>query len=132
MEKRVEIDAKIEAASMNAAAISALLDEQLANDDLIAERYRGIRPAPGYPACPDHRGKRTIFEVLDVEREIGVQLTESCAMTPTAAVSGFWFAHPEARYFGVGRIDDDQLREYAQRTGTSVDDAAHWLAPLLR
>jgi 5-methyltetrahydrofolate--homocysteine methyltransferase len=106
-------------------------DEQLDNDELIGERYRGIRPAPGYPACPDHRTKRSIFELLEVPERIGVQLTESCAMTPTASVSGMLFAHPDAAYFGVGRIDEDQLADYAERTGTSVDEARRWLAPVL-
>ena len=104
--------------------------EQLGNDDLIAENYVGIRPAPGYPACPDHTEKQTIFRVLDVERAIGVQLTESCAMWPSAAVSGWYFGHPKAKYFGVGKVYRDQLEDYAARKGWSVDEAEKWLSPV--
>jgi len=103
----------------------------LANADLIAEVYRGIRPAPGYPACPDHLGKRIIMALLDGERTAGVTLTESCAMLPTAAVSGWYFAHPEASYFGVGRMGRDQLEDYALRQGLSLDEAERWLRPNL-
>jgi len=103
-------------------------DEELSNDDLIAERYRGIRPAPGYPACPDHTEKRTIFSVLDAEAAIGMQLTESYAMQPASSVSGLYFAHPEVRYFGLGRIGPDQLADYARRKGWSAEEAANWLA----
>ena len=106
-------------------------DESLSNDDLIFERYQGIRPAPGYPACPDHTEKRTIFTLLDAERRLGMTLTESCAMTPASSVSGIYFAHPEARYFGVGRIGTDQLADYAKRKAWSLDQARHWLAPNL-
>jgi len=106
-------------------------EEDLSNEDLIAERYRGIRPAPGYPACPDHTEKRTIFELLDAETAIGVSLTESCAMTPASSVSGLYFAHPDARYFGLGRIGPDQLSDYAARKGWTLEEAAHWLAPNL-
>ncbi len=105
-------------------------DEALGNDDLIRERYAGIRPAPGYPAQPDHTEKRTIFGLLDAG-EIGVALTESCAMTPAAAVSGLYFAHPEARYFAVGRIGRDQVQDYAGRKGWTLEEAERWLAPLL-
>jgi 5-methyltetrahydrofolate--homocysteine methyltransferase len=105
-------------------------DEALANADLIAEAYRGIRPAPGYPACPDHTAKRQIFELLDAER-IGMTLTESCAMLPTAAVSGWYFAHPEAAYFGVGRVARDQIEDYAARKGWHPTEAERWLAPNL-
>ena len=101
------------------------------NDELIRERYQGIRPAPGYPACPDHTEKRTIFELLDVETEIGVSLTESCAMTPAASVSGLYFSHPESRYFGVRRIGDDQVVDYATRKGLDVDEVRRWLAPVI-
>ncbi|MEM7340859.1 MAG: methionine synthase [Actinomycetota bacterium] len=101
------------------------------NDELIRERYQGIRPAPGYPACPDHTGKRTIFSLLDSEGRIGVSLTESYAMTPAASVSGLYFAHPESRYFGVRRIGDDQVADYAERQGLSVDEVRRWLAPVL-
>ena len=106
-------------------------DEQLSNDELIAEKYTGIRPAPGYPACPDHTEKHKLWKLLDVESSIGLRLTESYAMVPTAAVSGFYFAHPDARYFSVGKIDRDQLASYAQRKGMSIDEAERWLAPNL-
>jgi 5-methyltetrahydrofolate--homocysteine methyltransferase len=103
-------------------------DEELSNADLIAERYRGIRPAPGYPACPDHTEKGTIFSVLDAEAAIGMKLTDSYAMQPASSVSGLYFAHPEARYFGLGRIGPDQLADYARRKGWSAEEAANWLA----
>ena len=106
-------------------------DESLENDALIAETYQGIRPAPGYPACPDHTEKHTLFELLGVEQAIGVSLTESFAMTPGASVSGWYFAHPEARYFGVGRVGRDQLEEYASRKGWTVSEAERWLSPNL-
>ncbi|MGV3524692.1 MAG: methionine synthase [Candidatus Sericytochromatia bacterium] len=105
-------------------------DEQLTLQDLIKERYRGIRPAPGYPACPDHSEKRKLFALLQAE-EMGVQLTEHCAMYPAAAVSGFYFAHPESRYFSVGRIGRDQLADYAARKGWSLAEAENWLRPSL-
>ena len=106
-------------------------DEALDNDALIREQYQGIRPAPGYPACPDHREKRTIFQLLDAEREAGIVLTESFAMVPTAAVSGLYFWRPEAEYFGVGKIGRDQVEDYAARTGQSLKDTERWLAPNL-
>jgi 5-methyltetrahydrofolate--homocysteine methyltransferase len=106
-------------------------DESLTNEDLIAERYRGIRPAPGYPACPDHSEKRTIFTLLDVEDSIGIHLTENCAMTPLASVSGYYFAHPDATYLSVGRIDRDQVGDYADRKGMSVAEVERWLGPNL-
>ncbi len=105
--------------------------EQLSNDDLIAEKYRGIRPAPGYPACPDHLDKRTLWKVLQVEEKIGLTLTESMAMWPAAAVSGYYLAHPLAKYFGVGKIDKDQVEDYAQRRGISLKEAEKWLSPTL-
>jgi 5-methyltetrahydrofolate--homocysteine methyltransferase len=105
--------------------------ETLSNEDLIAERYRGIRPAPGYPACPDHTEKGKLWELLDVERGIGLRLTESFAMYPTAAVSGFYFAHPDARYFAVGKIDRDQVESYAARKNMTVAEVEKWLAPNL-
>ena len=105
-------------------------DEQLGNDQLIAEAYRGIRPAPGYPACPDHRAKLDLFRVLAAE-EIGMGLTESLAMTPASSVSGFYLAHPEARYFNVGKIGQDQLEDWAARQGLNLDEARRALAPLL-
>jgi 5-methyltetrahydrofolate--homocysteine methyltransferase len=106
-------------------------DEDLPNDALIAEKYRGIRPAPGYPACPDHTEKATLFELLDCEAALGIRLTESFAMTPASSVSGWYFAHPEARYFGVGRIGKDQVEDYAARKGWSLEEAERWLAPNL-
>jgi 5-methyltetrahydrofolate--homocysteine methyltransferase len=106
-------------------------DEDLTNDQLIGEQYKGIRPAPGYPACPDHLEKETIWELLDVENAIGVTLTESLAMWPAASVSGYYFAHPEAKYFGVGKITKEQLEEYAQRKGIAIEKAEKWLAPNL-
>jgi len=107
-------------------------DEDLDNDALIRESYRGIRPAPGYSACPDHTEKRTLFRLLDAEANAGVTLTDSLAMTPAASVSGLYIAHPDARYFGVGRIGDDQLADYAERKGMGIDEAARWLAPNLK
>jgi len=104
--------------------------EQLDNEALIAEQYRGIRPAPGYPACPDHLVKRELFRVLDPEA-IGMGLTESMAMTPAASVSGFYFAHPEASYFNVGRIGEDQLKDWAARCALDEATAQRALAPLL-
>ncbi len=106
-------------------------DEDLSNNDLIAEQYRGIRPAPGYPACPDHTEKATLWTLLDVEASIGLRLTESYAMYPTAAISGFYFAHPDAKYFAVGKIDRDQVSSYAERKGVSLVEAERWLAPNL-
>ncbi len=106
-------------------------DEDLSNEDLIAERYSGIRPAPGYPACPDHTEKLTLFRLLDAPATTGVELTESLAMTPASSVSGWYFAHPEARYFGVGKIERDQVEDYARRKGMAVEEAERWLAPNL-
>jgi 5-methyltetrahydrofolate--homocysteine methyltransferase len=106
-------------------------DEALDNAALIRERYRGIRPAPGYPACPDHSEKGPLFALLGATERIGVSLTESFAMTPTAAVSGYYLAHPQARYFGVGKIGRDQLADYARRRGEAEAEAARWLAPNL-
>ncbi len=106
-------------------------EENLDNAELIKEKYRGIRPAPGYPACPDHTEKRTLFNLLEAEERIGVQLTEHFAMLPTAAVSGWYFSHPEARYFAIGKINKDQVEDYAARKGMSVKDAERWLSPNL-
>ena len=106
-------------------------DEALSNDDLIAERYQGIRPAPGYPATPDHLAKATLFDLLDAEAQADIHLTESMAMLPTAAVSGIYLWHPESHYFGIGRMGADQLADYARRAGMPVEDAARWLAPNL-
>jgi 5-methyltetrahydrofolate--homocysteine methyltransferase len=105
--------------------------EGLTNAELIAERYRGIRPAPGYGCQPDHTEKRTIFDLLDAPARVGIELTESCAMTPGASVCGLYLSHPQARYFGVGRIDPDQLADYAGRKRWSIDEARRWLAPIL-
>ncbi|PST84243.1 methionine synthase [Pedobacter yulinensis] len=105
--------------------------ENLSNEDLIKEQYAGIRPAPGYPACPDHTEKETLFNLLDAEKQIGLRLTESYAMYPTAAVSGYYFAHPESRYFGLGKITRDQVADYAQRKGMTLEEAERWLAPNL-
>ncbi|HET9693164.1 MAG TPA: vitamin B12 dependent-methionine synthase activation domain-containing protein, partial [Steroidobacteraceae bacterium] len=106
-------------------------EERFTNDQLIREDYRGIRPAPGYPACPDHTEKGTLWRLLDVESRAGIRLTENYAMHPTAAVSGFYFAHPEAKYFQVGKIDADQVTDYARRKGWSSAEAERWLAPIL-
>ena len=106
-------------------------DEDLTNDDLIKESYKGIRPAPGYPACPDHLEKETIWELLEVEKLIGVTLTESLAMWPAAAVSGYYFANPEAKYFGLGKITDDQVTDYATRKEITKEKARKWLHPTL-
>ena len=103
----------------------------MTNEELIREKYRGIRPAPGYPACPDHTEKRTLFDLLQVEKHAGITLTESFAMLPAASVSGFYFAHPEARYFAVGKIGEDQVKDYARRKGMDVSMIERWLAPNL-
>ncbi len=105
-------------------------DEALSRDDVIAEKYRGIRPAPGYPAQPDHTEKGTLFKLLESER-IGVKLTESFAMWPSAAVSGLYFSHPQSHYFGIGKIERDQIEDYAKRKGWSVAECERWLAPIL-
>jgi 5-methyltetrahydrofolate--homocysteine methyltransferase len=105
--------------------------ERLTNDDLIREKYRGIRPAPGYPACPDHTEKRTLFDLLQVERHTGITLTESFAMLPAAAVSGWYFAHPEAKYFAVGKIGRDQVEDYARRKRMDLPTIERWLSPNL-
>jgi 5-methyltetrahydrofolate--homocysteine methyltransferase len=105
-------------------------DEKLDNDALIAEKYRGIRPAFGYPACPDHSEKRRLFELVGAA-SAGMSLTESCAMTPAASVSGLYFCHPEARYFNLGKIGRDQLEDYAKRKGENVVEAERWLGPNL-
>ena len=105
--------------------------ETLSNEDLIKESYKGIRPAPGYPACPDHLEKETIWQLLDVEKIIGVKLTESMAMWPASAVSGYYFANPEAKYFGLGKITDDQVTDYAVRKGITKEKARKWLHPAI-
>jgi 5-methyltetrahydrofolate--homocysteine methyltransferase len=105
--------------------------ERLTNDDLIRERYRGIRPAPGYPACPDHTEKRLLFDLIQAEQNAGITLTESFAMLPAASVSGFYFAHPEAKYFAVGKIGRDQVEDYARRKGMDFRSVERWLGPNL-
>ena len=106
-------------------------EEQLSNEQLIKEEYKGIRPAPGYPACPDHTEKYKLFELLGGETATGITLTESLAMYPASSVCGWYFAHPESKYFGVGKIQRDQLEDYAQRKGMSIDEATKWLRPIL-
>ena len=104
--------------------------EQLSNEDMIAEKYRGIRPAPGYPACPDHTEKGPLFALLRAD-QAGMTLTENYAMLPSASVCGFYIAHPEARYFAVGKIGEDQAQDYARRKLLGVDETERWLAPVL-
>ncbi|GAA4313340.1 methionine synthase [Nibribacter koreensis] len=106
-------------------------EESLSNEELIKEKYQGIRPAPGYPACPDHTEKTTLFQLLDVEKHTGITLTESLAMYPTAAVSGMYFAHKQSRYFGLGKIEKDQVVDYAKRKGMTVEETERWLSPNL-
>lgn len=106
-------------------------DEQLDNEAIIAEKYQGIRPAPGYPACPEHSEKATLFQLLDAEKATGCSLTDSFAMWPASAVSGWYFAHPESRYFGLGKIDRDQVEDYADRKGWDMTTAERWLRPTL-
>jgi 5-methyltetrahydrofolate--homocysteine methyltransferase len=106
-------------------------DEDLGNEDLIAERYTGIRPAPGYPACPEHTEKGLLWDLIDPEANAGMTLTESYAMLPVSAVSGWYFAHPQSRYFGLGKVNRDQVEDYARRKGWSVAEAERWLAPNL-
>lgn len=106
-------------------------EESLDNDALIKESYAGIRPAPGYPACPEHSEKRTLFDLLEVEKNIGITLTDSYAMYPTSSVSGFYFGHPESKYFGLGKIGEDQVKDYARRKGVSMAQAEKWLSPNL-
>jgi 5-methyltetrahydrofolate--homocysteine methyltransferase len=106
-------------------------DEALGNEDLVAEKYRGIRPAPGYPACPDHTEKSTLFTLLDATKNAGIELTESFAMYPASAVSGWYFSHPESQYFVVGRITKQQVEDYAKRKGWTLAEAERWLAPSL-
>jgi 5-methyltetrahydrofolate--homocysteine methyltransferase len=106
-------------------------DEKLTLEEMLAVKYKGIRPAPGYPACPDHTEKRVLFDILDAEAALGVGLTENFAMTPPASVSGYIFSHPASSYFNIGKINRDQLAEYASRKKMTVDEAARWLAPNL-
>ncbi|MCK5922376.1 MAG: methionine synthase, partial [Methylococcales bacterium] len=106
-------------------------DENLPNEVLIKEDYQGIRPAPGYPACPDHTEKSTLFSLLDAQAKTGIELTDSYAMYPTAAVSGWYFSHPDARYFNLGKIAKDQVEDYAQRKGLTTAEVERWLSPSL-
>jgi 5-methyltetrahydrofolate--homocysteine methyltransferase len=106
-------------------------DENLTNEQLIKEEYKGIRPAPGYPACPDHTEKIKLFELLNATENIGVELTESLAMNPPASVCGWYFGHPQSHYFGLGKIAKDQLKDYAERKGMSIEEAERWLRPNL-
>jgi 5-methyltetrahydrofolate--homocysteine methyltransferase len=106
-------------------------DEALTTEELVAEKYRGIRPAPGYPSQPEHTEKATLFKLLDAEKHIGVSLTSSYAMSPAASVSGLYLAHPDAIYFALGRIERDQVEDYARRKGWDVKTAERWLAPVL-
>lgn len=106
-------------------------NENLTNEELVSEKYIGIRPAPGYPACPDHTEKRTLFNLLEVEKNTGIVLTDSFAMYPTAAVSGLYFSHPESKYFGLGKINKDQVADYAQRKGMNLEIMERWLSPNL-
>ena len=105
-------------------------NEETSNEDLIKEKYDGIRPAPGYPACPDHLEKKTIWKLLSVEDRIGVKLTESLAMWPAASVSGYYFGNKKAKYFGIGKIDKDQMTDYSKRRGISFKEAVKWLNPI--
>ncbi len=104
------------------------IQEDLSNDELIGEKYRGIRPAFGYPACPDHTLKRRLFELLDATAQTGISLTESFAMLPAASVSGLYFAHPGSRYFSIDRVSRDQIEDYARRMDVSVREAERWLS----
>ncbi|MFZ0468227.1 MAG: vitamin B12 dependent-methionine synthase activation domain-containing protein, partial [Thiogranum sp.] len=106
-------------------------DEALDNKGLIKEEYKGIRPAPGYPACPEHTEKALLWKLIDPVTNANIELTESFAMMPAAAVSGWYFSHPDARYFGVGKINRDQVEDYARRKGMTVEEAERWLAPNL-
>ncbi len=105
--------------------------ENFSTDELINEQYTGIRPAPGYPACPDHTEKELLWELLDVRKKTGLSLTENYAMNPAASISGWYFSHPKARYFGVGKINRDQIHDYADRKSMSLTETERWLAPSL-
>jgi 5-methyltetrahydrofolate--homocysteine methyltransferase len=105
--------------------------DSFTNDELIQEKYRGIRPAPGYPACPDHLEKNAIFQLLSATDAIGVSLTESLAMSPASSVSGWYFAHPDAKYFGLGKVTDEQIRDIAQRKNEPYETIARWYSSIL-
>jgi 5-methyltetrahydrofolate--homocysteine methyltransferase len=106
-------------------------DELLSNDEMIKEKYVGIRPAPGYPACPDHTEKHKLFSLLNAAKNAGIQLTESLAMYPAASVCGWYFSHPQSQYFGIGKIQQDQLEDYASRKNMPMEEAIRWLRPIL-
>ncbi|MEY4709507.1 MAG: methionine synthase, partial [Bacteroidota bacterium] len=106
-------------------------ESQLSNEDLIREKYQGIRPAPGYPACPDHTEKSALFDLLEAPESANIILTESMAMLPAASVSGWYFAHPQSKYFGLGKINKDQVVQYAERKGMDLETAERWLSPVL-
>ncbi|MBL4656165.1 MAG: methionine synthase, partial [Bacteroidia bacterium] len=106
-------------------------DEKLSNEDLILEKYKGIRPAPGYPACPDHTEKRILFDLLEVKKNTGISLTENYAMYPAASVSGIYFSHPESKYYNVGKINRDQIEDYSKRKNMKVEEVEKWLSPNL-
>jgi len=106
-------------------------NETLSNEELIREEYRGIRPAPGYPACPDHTEKYKLFDLLKATENAGIQLTESLAMYPAASVCGWYFSHPESKYFGVGKINKDQVEDYARRKNMPLEEIERWLMPIL-
>ena len=105
--------------------------EKHSNEDLVKEKYSGIRPAPGYPACPDHTEKIGLFNLLDVKENIGIGLTESLAMTPAASVSGWYFAHPESKYFGVGKVTEEQIKDLAERKNTNFQDIEKWYTSII-
>ena len=106
-------------------------DETLTNAQLIEEQYRGIRPAPGYPACPDHTEKRALWELIAPDKHAGISITESYAMLPASSVSGWYFSHPQAQYFGTGKIQRDQVEDYAERKNLEIQEVERWLAPVL-
>ena len=108
-----------------------ITDETLSNDELIKEKYLGIRPAPGYPACPDHTEKQTLFNLLSSNGPIDISITESFAMMPASSVSGLYFSHPDSQYFGIGKINKDQVKDYAKRKGMKINEVERWLAPSL-
>ena len=106
-------------------------DEIYTNEELISEKYKGIRPAPGYPACPDHLEKLTIFDLLDVEKSIGIELTESLAMSPQSSVSGWYFSHPDSKYFGLGKISEEQLEDMSKRKGVELESIRKWYTSII-
>ena len=106
-------------------------EEQLSTEELLRESYTGIRPAPGYPACPDHTEKTRLFELLNATQDIGISLTESMAMQPASSICGYYFSHPESHYFGLGKIGRDQLEDYAKRKDFSVEEMEKWLSPIM-